>query len=586
MRPAFPFVLCSCVLAQDRPLPRAVMPKDRVVVDPVRHDPTRVVVKLAEARPGLAAAGTIVDPDVRGVVGSRRMRPLFAGQEGALARLRARVLAATPAGRATPADLSLYFEVSASGLVDARQLLRGLNDLPQVELAYPSERPTPPPGDVSPVTPNFVPYQAYRDPAPDGIDAFAIQQLVGASGRGVTVLEIEWGWWFDHEDLAVLRPSSLVGPPSVDDSYNWHGLGVVGEIAADEDLYGVSGLTPEIDLLVATSYPAAGYSVAAAVVAGLPYLDEGDVIMIAAQTTGPLGLVPTEWNQADFDAIQNATRLGVIVLETGANGAVDLDDRRLHRAFDLRYRDSGAIIVGASHGRARERAWFSSYGSRIDGNGWGLDVVTTGFGDLFAPGQDRRQTYTMAFSGTSSATPMLTAAVVALRGAAMAQLEPDLASALDVAAIRDLLRRHGTAMEPPDQGIGLRPDMRKLLRAANLERGLRLRQRPRLGQTVEIELAPANSAPGDAWLLAGAAQPANLGLDPPFTQPYCDRLLLDPASLRLFTEGVFATWPTVLRLPIPAEPTLQDQHYYLQAVTMRGTGAPCTTNSVVLRLET
>ncbi|HLU39172.1 MAG TPA: S8 family serine peptidase, partial [Planctomycetota bacterium] len=454
----------------------------------------------------------------------------------------------------------------------------------EVELAAPRPKPCPPPGDVPPVTPDFVPYQAYRDPAPDGIDAFAIQQLTGAMGTGVTVLEIEWGWWFDHEDLSKLRPGSLVGPPGVVEAYNWHGLGVIGILAADADRWGVSGLVPDIDVLVASSYPATGYNVAAAVVLGLTRLRAGDVILIAAQIESPLGLVPIEWNQPDFDAIQNATRLGVAVLETGANGAVDLDDRRLRRAFDLSFRDSGAIIVGASAGRLRERAWFSSFGSRIDANGWGLDVITTGYGDLFGPNQDRRQTYTMAFSGTSSATPMVTAAVVALRGAANAQLAPADANSLDWRAIRALLRAHGTPMQG-DARIGLRPDMRRLFRAAGLERGLRLRSRARLGQMVEIEISPEHARTGEGWLLLAARAPANLPLSAPFLGNGCDRLLLDPATTQALAEGVFTAHTTVLPLPVPTEPALHDQRFYLQAVRVRADGTACATNSVLLLIE-
>jgi hypothetical protein len=475
--------------------------------------------------------------------------------------------------------------VRTAGAGDARDVAGALGAQPAVELAYPRERPMPPPGDILPVTPDFTPYQGYREPAPEGIDAFAMQQLVGGFGQGITVLEIEWGWWFDHEDLSALRPDSLVGPPGASDVYNWHGLGVVGEIAADFDEHGISGLTPDVYVLVASSNPASGYSVAAAVVVALTRLRAGDVLMIAAQTMSPLGLVPTEWNQADFDAIQNATRLGVIVLETGENGAVNLDDRRLHRAFDLSYRDSGAILVGASKGRARERAWFSSYGSRIDANGWGLDVVTTGYGDLFAPGEDRRQTYTVAFAGTSSATPMVTSAVVALLGAAKAQLAPELARTFDYRKIRELLRNHGTPMLDPRDEIGLRPDMRALFRAAGLERGLRLRQRVRVGFPVEIELDPPQADPGDGWLLLGAAAPANLPLREPFTGTSCDRLLLDPTTLSPVVDGVFGEGPAVLPLGIPPDLVLRDQRFYLQAITIAANGDACATNSVMLLIE-
>jgi hypothetical protein len=573
--------------AQAESLPRAVLPKAAVTVDPAQHDVGRLVVKLAEGAPGLAAAGSIADPAVRAAIGTRTVRPFFAGLERELAVVRARVLAALPPGQRPPADLSLYFEVTTAGAADARALLAALNVLPQVELAYPRELPVPPPGDIPPLTPSFVVRQGYRDAAPNGIDAHAIQQLTGAWGEGLTVLDIEWGWWFDHEDLGVLRPGSLVGPPVFNNSYNDHGLAVVGEIAADADQYGVTGLTPDIDLLVATDYPSTGYSVARAIVTGLPHLRAGDVMLLEAQTSTPRGLGPTEWNQADFDAIQNATRLGVITVEAAGNGNANLDDPAFNGLFDLTVRDSGALIVGATTGAPLTRASFSTYGSRVDANGWGGSVASTGYGNMFFPGNDRRQSYTATFGGTSSASPIVTSAVVALLGAARAQLEPARAAAMDYRALRTLLRTQGTPTNPPAQGISQRPDLARAFRAAGLERGLRLLDPARIGQTLRIEVTPGFAAtPSDLWVLLGAQAPANLALPAPFQPPHCDRLLLDPATMLVLAQGAFAGANHVVPAPLPNLPDPRGLRTYLQAVTLQaGPVALCTTNSVMVFVE-
>ena len=220
------------------------------------------------------------------------------------------------------ADLSLYFDLRTTGVDDSRALLARLNALAIVEIAYPRERPTPPPsatlpipfvsmpGDIPPVTPSFSARQGYADPAPNGIDGGAIRSLTGAWGDQQTVLDIEWGWWFDHEDIQALRPSSLVGPPLSRTSFNNHGTAVSGEMAADADEWGVTGLTPDIELLCVTNYPASGYSVARAIVVAMTRLGKGDVMLLEAQTRTPLGLGPTEWNQADFDAIQKRDARG------------------------------------------------------------------------------------------------------------------------------------------------------------------------------------------------------------------------------------------------------------------------------------
>lgn len=572
--------LLACSLPQlQSDLPRAVLPKDSVALDPTAHLHDQVVVKLL---PGARLA----DPELAAVIGSRTTQPFFVGLERELAALRARVLAATPPGMSPPADLSLYQVVRTAGLDDTRALLPRLNALAAVELAYPREAPTPPPGDILPVTASFVSQQAYHAPAPSGIDAFAGQRVTGGFGRGITVLDIEWGWWFDHEDLGVLRPGSLVGPPVFNNSYNDHGLAVVGELAADVDQYGVSGITPDIRMLVATDYPQTGYSVAAAIVVGLPHLVAGDVFLLEAQANTPLGLGPTEWNQADFDAIQNATRLGIVTVEAAGNGGVNLDDARLNRAFDLTFRDSGALIVGATNAGALTRAGFSTYGSRVDANGWGGSVVSTGYGGLFFPNNDRRQSYTATFSGTSSASPIVTSAVVALLGAARAQLEPALAQGVDFRVLRALLRAYGTPLNA-GQGIGLRPDLDKLMTGAGLVRGLRILDRARIGQTARIEIAPpAHEGPGDAWVLLGADTPTNLALPAPFRTPLCDRFLLNPATLLALTAGTFSATPSVWSLPLPNLADLHGVRYHMQAAALHtATSTLCASSSAMLFVE-
>ena len=63
-----------------------------------------------------------------------------------------------------------------------------------------------------------------------------------------------------------------------------------------------------------------------------------------------------------------------------------------------------------SSGADRQREGFSSFGSRIDLQGWGSGVVTTGYGDLYrAPDRlsDPGFWYTGGFNGTSTGSPQL-----------------------------------------------------------------------------------------------------------------------------------------------------------------------------------
>ena len=89
--------------------------------------------------------------------------------------------------------------------------------------------------------------------------------------------------------------------------------------------------------------------------------------------------------------------------------------------FNRNVRDSGAILVGAgapgTEANARSKLGFSTYGSRVDVQGWGSGIVTTGYGSLFNnPAADNRRDYTSSFGGTSGASPIVAGAAVNLQG--------------------------------------------------------------------------------------------------------------------------------------------------------------------------
>ena len=82
-------------------------------------------------------------------------------------------------------------------------------------------------------------------------------------------------------------------------------------------------------------------------------------------------------------------RLGVIVVEAAGNGNQDLDGTEYgdgnRNAFPTAVPIRGAIIVGAGSAPgcsspARGRLSFSNYGSRVNVQGWGQCVVTSGYG--------------------------------------------------------------------------------------------------------------------------------------------------------------------------------------------------------------
>ena len=166
-----------------------------------------------------------------------------------------------------------------------------------------------------------------------------------------------------------------------------------------------------------------------------------------------------------FDAIQTAVAKGFVVIEAAGNGGVNLDQAACSGVFDRSVQDSGAIIVGAgqrpSNGLDRQREGFSSFGSRVDLQGWGSGVVTTGYGDLYLASDrpaDPAFWYTEVFSGTSSASAIVAGAVANLQGIALAQSGVPI----DPLQLRTLLVQTGSPQSGnTDEPIGPRPNLRQ-----------------------------------------------------------------------------------------------------------------------------
>jgi serine protease len=96
--------------------------------------------------------------------------------------------------------------------------------------------------------------------------------------------------------------------------------------------------------------------------------------------------------------------------------------------------------------------WFSTYGTRVDLQGWGECVTTTGYGDLFSG--DENSLYTSSFNGSSSASPIVAGAAAALSSA----LEAKTAKPAKPADVRRILEATGTPQVGNDN-IGPLPDL-------------------------------------------------------------------------------------------------------------------------------
>jgi hypothetical protein len=220
----------------------------------------------------------------------------------------------------------------------------------------------------------------------------------------------------------------------------------------------------------------------------------GDIILLEIHRPGPrhnfqsrndqLGYIAVEWWPDDHAAIQYAVGKGIIVVEAAGNGAENLDDglydsrpagfpTSWRNPFNPANPSSQAVLVGAgapppgthgrNHGADRSRLGFSNFGRRVDCQGWGREVTTTGYGDLQG-GSNTDLWYTDRFSGTSSASPIVVGALACAQGVIRAQGGTLLTSNAAIAA----LRASGSPQQdepgrPATQRIGNRPNLRQLI---------------------------------------------------------------------------------------------------------------------------
>jgi hypothetical protein len=420
------------------------------------------------------------------------MVPIFGPTEE---RVMARLAMMSEAVQAPMEDLSVFYRVdapaerleelrnqlAATELVEAAYVKPGV-ELPQINdmTAAPEEPP--------PATPDFTARQIYLNAAPSGIDARWAWTQTGGRGRDIRIIDIEGAWRFTHEDLTQ-NQGGVVGGTQIN-GVDWrnHGTAVLGEYSGDINTIGVVGIASDA---VASAVSHGGIGSAAAINQAAARLRAGDILLLEMHRPGPRhnfaqrndqrGYIAVEWWPDDFAAILNASSRGIIVVEAAGNGAENLDDvlyqtpasgfpAGWRNPFRRSNRDSGAIVVGAGapppgthgrdHGPDRSRLDFSNWGALIDAQGWGREVTTCGYGDLQG-GTNEDLWYTDTFSGTSSASPIVTGAIACIQGMAKARGR----AVLTPAQVRNCLRSTGSPQQdapgrPASQRVGNRPDIR------------------------------------------------------------------------------------------------------------------------------
>ncbi len=365
--------------------------------------------------------------------------------------------------RYVPSNLLNYFSINTPPGTDPDELRAAIQSLRMFDTVYVDYGPEVPPvindGD-DPRSPN----QGYLDPAPDGIDArHAFARMDNAHGGGIHFVDMEQGWNLTHEDL----PAGIPIISGVNMAWFYHGTGVLGEVSATDNTVGCVGIAPGCTTSVVSEWrTAASFNSAEAILSALTIMNPGDVLLLEAQKTLPgTTYMPIEVLQAEFDAIQLATSLGIVVVEAAGNGGNDLDNVNvpgvgfvLNRAH-ADFRDSGAIMVGASSSAVpHTRMGFSNFGSRIDCYGWGENVDTL---STNSAGTANNQ-YSSTFGGTSSASPIVTGAAIVVQGL----MEGNHGFRYSPYELRDILSdpANGTASSnPATDRIGVMPNLQTII---------------------------------------------------------------------------------------------------------------------------
>lgn len=391
-------------------------------------------------------------------------------------------------------DLSLWYQIVTDGELALNEGEgEGIDTFGSVDGVVNSkiQGPPPPPPGARParatrartplshtqnfISPDYVPDQGYLGPQAvnnNGIEAEYSWTVPGGSGEGITVYDIEYGWTLNHEDwtreVKLLMSGEDEGNQIENPFGPDHGTAVLGEMVSGDNGLGVKGISFDANPAVAPELTTLyGSNRALAITLATADAKAGDVILLEMQTwvCGSRKFGPAEGDDDVFEATKVAVANGITVVAAAGNGDVDLDSELCGSKYDRSVRDSGAIIVGAGGSGvggsgacniSRQKMWFSSYGSRVDVQGWGECVYSAGFGNLYtdpnSPG-DATKWYTDSFSGTSSASPIVAGAVANIQGIAMRAF----GAPLTPLEVRDLLKRTGTPQAGSDQDQNIGP---------------------------------------------------------------------------------------------------------------------------------
>jgi len=545
-------------------------------LEPEIYQANRVVLKFREGLRVRRVRGrfTGLDREARALLSatlaSDTVARLFTRPVDELDRERTELGKNLAAGEPPLADLNNYYLITTSGKTRTEFLVDELNTYPFVETAYAPFVPHMM-QDIPPTTPSYTSQQGYLGAAPAGFEYNAIMSVVGARFPDNNMCHHEGSWLLGHEDHPGLVASNYLGsPPSFPFTMRgWmdHGTACTGIMAASRNAYGIHGMgsaARRFYLISLTNGSANSISLATRT------LGPGDVMSSSYGGGPPTGPnYPIDFQQAEFDACRAAGAKGICYSIPAGNANDNLDDTS---KFGNRYlptsTSSTAFIAAATDGAKTVKASFSAWGTRIDANGWGMNVVSLGYGDLFYPNRDDRQTYTAQFGGTSAAAPLVAGVIAAFVGSVREQT----GHILTVAEVRAALKKTGTKITGT-QNIGNRPNLRQLLALYGLPDGLLVTQPGATGGSATYEVSGQNGQVFGVFL-----SPSRKRLKTPWNR----NLLIDIGNAFPVGIGTLpASGKSKVALAIPNDAQLRGLDFYLQGVVFRGT-TPHLTSSAEL----
>lgn len=306
--------------------------------------------------------------------------------------------------------------------------------------------------------------QIYLLPAPIGIGAIEAWNIPGGDGKNVKIIDIEVGYNNNHKDLNLFYTG-------FNSNLNTnHATAVLGILGALKNGIGPTGIAYNsklgflgfdqgmkdvvddeyIDSLVEKIHKAENI------------LNKGDVLILEQEMLGPDDkYIAVEFWDEIFYALKSITNKGIHCVEASGNGGTNLDDPIYQNKFNLKFRDSGCVIVGAGEAGTNIPYAFSNYGTRVDAQGHGGNVFTLGYGDS---SEELNFELTSIFNGTSSAAPIV-AGAIALVSSIAKEKNVDVSTS----NMRDALRNTGSSPQQRSKvHIGNLPNIQEMILYLNL----------------------------------------------------------------------------------------------------------------------